>query len=148
MAKIECNDCGEMIEITASSVSLPYVCGECQRDFEELWDEDFGDFETEDISMEQVLGNGAQDYAGQKYEDMAPAPLEPTEALIADLKAQNERLTARLEGLSEIKATLEQSQKEVKEYQERVDELKDDRDVLLSKWVTLSQAFAKAENIN
>src|SRR5271165_2776728 len=88
MAKIECYKCSEMIDVTASSVVLPYVCSIC----------DEGDSECKDIPME-VLGTN------QKYEDMAPAGNEthtlgylgengfqPTEALIADLKAQNESL--------------------------------------------------------
>src|SRR5271165_2687 len=108
MARIECYKCSEMIDVTASSVVLPYVCSICDdaaylSDLE-LDDEECdcgtctGDSECKDIPME-VLGTN------QKYEDMAPAGNEthtlgylgengfqPTEALIADLKAQNESL--------------------------------------------------------
>jgi hypothetical protein len=133
--------------------------------------------------MEEVLGTG------QKYEDMAPAVLCPTrdetEELIADLKAQNERLTEEIEfadkratrymwiakleevlrvsaeaqltalrntytpGLVDsLKSSNAQFQKDVLEYQEKVDKFRDERDVLLSKWTILSQAFAKAANID
>ena len=113
MARIECYKCSEMIDVTASSVVLPYVCSICDdaaylSDLE-LDDEECdcgtctGDSECKDIPME-VLGTN------QKYEDMAPAGNEthtlgylgengfqPTEALIADLKAQNESLLKEVE---------------------------------------------------
>ena len=161
MNRIECSDCGEMVETSVTTVTFPFTCGSCISDkladyesgcdgncgYEDSYyddcDQDYGDMAPASenplgISMEEVLGT-----------------LNPTDALIADLKAQNERLTARLEGLtkwaaglSEIKATLKQSQKEVLEYQKKVDELRGDRDALLGKWSVLSQAFAKAANIN
>ena len=199
MARIECSECSEMVDVTASSVVLPYVCSICDENDAAYLDNDgFGDYDdcncgncegcesrvnAEDISMEEVLGTG------QKYEDMAPAVLCPTrdetEELIADLKAQNERLTEEIEfadkratrymwiakleevlrvsaeaqltalrntytpGLVDsLKSSNAQFQKDVLEYQEKVDKFSDERDVLLSKWTILSQAFAKAANID
>jgi hypothetical protein len=154
MTKIECNGCGDQVEVTACSVCLPYVCDSCQQ---------AGYGCDDEISLEEVLGTN------QKYEDMAPAPVDDcgtplgntTEALIADLKAQNESLLKEVEfcnrrvrqyqqiakqegvlrvsaesllndyrkkpaeaSLSNVKAALEQSQKEVLEYQKEQDDLR------------------------
>ena len=141
MNRIECSNCGEIVETSVTRVTFPFMCTSCISDkldgyesalrhhsdedsYYDDCDQDYGDMAPASenllgISMEEVLGT-----------------LNPTDALIADLKAQNERLTARLEGLtkwaaglSETKAALKQSQREVLEYQKQVDELKDKTDV-------------------
>ena len=225
MAKIECNTCGELIDVTASSVVLPYVCPGCLDDGYGFGDgfDDYGDCTCENCEECESTGtNGAVDYAGQKYEDMAPAvsnvsethmlgylgkdgfqpapvddcgtPLgNTTEQLIADLRTQLEgqkaradnldtqvrdleneiafcdkrvaqfrglanRETARAakmesllndyrkrpeeQSLSITKSALAQSQKEVLEYQEKLDKLKDVNWGLLQKLGAIRSALA------
>jgi len=124
MSKIECETCGELIEITGSSVVLPYMCNSCMND--KLADEMGYDY----------------DY----YDDPCPAidsvqELDPTGHLIVDLKLQNERLTQernRAERLLDdyrnrpeepalhvTKAALEESEAELNRVREQVDTLKD-----------------------
>ena len=117
MAKIECNTCGELVETTLSTIHTPFDCNGCINVADKGYDDlDYYGFEDEnDCTCENCEGCelDADDYAGQKYEDMAPpcptaidsvqADLitvaeganvanELTEALIADLKEQNESL--------------------------------------------------------
>jgi hypothetical protein len=75
MSRIECSKCGDLIEVTASTVVLPFTCMKCE--------------ECEAVPNE---------FAGQVYDDMAPtntetltdefATVENTTALIADLEKQ------------------------------------------------------------
>lgn len=75
MSRIECSNCGDMIEVTASTVVLPFTCMKCDTPCD-----------TPD------------EFAGQVYDDMAPtnretftdefATVENTTALIADLEKQ------------------------------------------------------------
>jgi hypothetical protein len=155
------------------------VCSICDENDPAYLDNDgFGDYDdcncgncegcesrvnAEDISMEEVLGTG------QKYEDMAPAVPAPTdlvtEALITDLKAQNERLTeeiefadkratkymriAKQEGVLRVSA-----EAQLANLRNTYTPGLDSRTSLSSlnlptfSWTILSQSFAKAANIN
>ena len=188
MNRIECNDCGEIVETSVTTVKFPYSCTSCISDNLDSYEADFDAY----YDNESCACGNCEACEGQKYEDMAPAgteeismeevlgtPLNPTDALIADLKQQNEDLTkeieytdaratkymiiAKQEGVLRVsaeaqltnlqkqsgtyfatKAALEQSQREVLEYQKQVDELKDKTDVYLELIEGMADAVRKA----
>src|SRR6266436_3900567 len=86
MTKIECSGCGEMIELTWNSVTLPFICNEClaasvKRDAMAPCQKSCGD-----------KGADATELSVHDQADIAlgcaNASIEATTELIADLEAQ------------------------------------------------------------
>ena len=53
MNRVECANCGEIVEVTGSSVVFPYVCSACLGD-----DTDYADEEGDDIPCDAPYNSG------------------------------------------------------------------------------------------
>lgn len=100
ITRIECANCSDVVEVTSSSVSLPFYCNACK--------------DNNYLSTEEVLDQLSKcdcaicsdnDEVEQFYEDMTPASashavlIDATNVLISDLEAQNVNLLNEITSL-------------------------------------------------
>ena len=100
MNRVECANCGEIVEVTGSSVVFPYVCSACLGD-----DTDYADEEGDDIPCDAPYNSGvpcqsALDSVQEEQFDMdANSDINQFDAdteLINGLLAENDDLKMQL----------------------------------------------------
>lgn len=98
MTKLECRQCGDMIEVTASTVVLPFTCMKCEAAQDEFAGQVYEDMAPKS-SLESMAGtplpadpNGPLDLSGEF------ATVDNTTTLIADLEEQLAQTKAVLDG--------------------------------------------------
>ncbi len=134
ITRIECANCSDVVEVTSTSVTLPFYCNACETDAI-----------SDNISMEEM---------GQRYEDMAPARTfqaddvierDATNALISDLEAQNTNLLNEVTSLKMDVETAwmweDKSYVVVGKYKKEVERLQDELDVMGVKYARADRAI-------
>lgn len=82
MANIECKDCGDLVDVQARTVTLPFVCKWCEEDFTPAA------AETDDGLVYRVEPAGTPECSDEFEESESPDQFELDTKLIEDLSNQ------------------------------------------------------------